>query len=122
MLQNESEVVIADNTGAKRGQIFRILKGSSAKKATIGDKVVVAIKDAAPSSTFKKGDTSWAVIVRTKKHVRRKDGTYVAFDDNAVALINKDGEALGKRIFGPVARELRDVGFKDLASLAEEVI
>lgn len=99
MLQNESEVIITDNTGAKRGQIFRILKGSSAKKATIGDKVVIAIKDASATSTFKKGETSHAVIVRTRKEIRRKDGSYIRFADNAVALINKDGEALGKRIF-----------------------
>lgn len=122
MLQNESEVIVADNTGVKRAQIFRILKGSSADKATVGDKVVVAFKDVAPSSSFKKGETSWAVIVRTRKGVRRKDGTSVSFDDNAVALINKDSEPLGKRIFGPVARELREMGFKDVASLSEEVL
>ena len=122
MLQTESEVVIADNSGAKIGQIIRILKGSTARKATLGDRVVIAIKSASPSSSFKKGDVSRAVIVRTKKEVRRKDGTYLRFDDNAVALINKDNERIGKRIFGPVARELREVGFKEIAILAEEVI
>lgn len=91
-------------------------------KATIGDRVKVAIKTASPSSSFKKGDTARAVVVRTKKEVRRKDGTYLRFDDNAVALIDEDDEPIGKRIFGPVAKELRDVGFKDVATLAEEVI
>ena len=122
MLQNESEVVITDNSGAKIGQIIRILKGSHAKKAGIGDKVVIAVKSASTSATIKKGDVSRAVIVRTKKEIRRKDGTYIRFDDNAVALINKDNEPLGKRIFGPVARELREKGLKDIATLAEEVI
>ena len=122
MLQTESAVIITDNTGAKTGQIIRILKGSTAKKATLGDRVVIAIKSASSGSSFKKGDVSRAIIVRTKKEVRRKDGSYIRFDDNAVALINKDNEPLGKRIFGPVARELRDVGFKEIASLAEEVI
>jgi large subunit ribosomal protein L14 len=83
---------------------------------------VIAIKSVSPTSTFKKGDVSRAIIVRTKKGVRRKDGSYLKFSDNAVALINKDNEPIGKRIFGPVARELRDAGFKDIASLAEEVI
>lgn len=126
MLQTESQVIIADNSGAKIGQIIRILKGSNAKKATIGDKVVIAIKDVASTSSFKKGDVSWALIVRTRKEIRRSDGTYVRFADNAVALIEKDpkGEikAVGKRIFGPVAKELRDKGYKHIATLAEEVI
>ena len=122
MLQTESEVIVADNTGAKSWQIIRILKGSTAKKATVGDRVVIAIKSVSTSSTFKKGDVARAVIVRTKKGVARKDGSYLKFADNAVAIINKDNEPLGKRIFGPVARELRDTGFKDVATLAEEVI
>ncbi len=122
MLQTESEVIIADNTGAKIWQIIRILKGSTARKATVGDRVVIAIKNVSTSSTFKKWDVSRAVIVRTNKGVARKDGSYLKFADNAVALINKDNEPVGKRIFGPVARELRDVGFKEIATLAEEVI
>jgi len=122
MLQTESEVVVADNTGAKIAKVIRVLKWSSGDKAVIGDRVVVAIQTVAPSSTFKKGDVSRAIVVRTKKWVRRTDGTYVKFADNAVALINKDNEPLGKRIFGPVAKELRDVGFKEVATLAEEVI
>lgn len=122
MLQTESEVVIADNTGAKIGQIIRILKGSTARKAGVGDRVVIAIKSVSTSSTFKKWDVARAVIVRTKKGVNRKDGSYLKFADNAVAIINKDNEPVGKRIFGPVARELRDVGFKEIATLAEEVI
>lgn len=122
MLQTESGVVIADNTGAKIGKIVRILKGSTGKKATVWDRVVIAIKTVSTTSTFKKGDVARAVIVRTKKGVRRPDGSYLKFSDNAVALINKDNEPLGKRIFGPVARELRDAGFKAIATLAEEVI
>lgn len=122
MIQTESEVIVADNTGAKTAQVIRILKGSTAKKAGLGDRVVVAIKSASSGSSFKKGDVSRGIIVRTRKEVRRKDGSYLRFDDNAIALINKDNEALGKRIFGPVAKELREKGFKEIASLAEEVI
>lgn len=122
MLQTESEVIIADNTGAKTGKVIAVLKWSSGKKATIGDRVVIAIKSVSTTSTFKKGDVARAVIVRTRKGVTRKDGSYLKFNDNAVALINKDNEPLGKRIFWPVARELRDVGFKDVATLAEESI
>lgn len=122
MLQTESGVIIADNTGAKTGQVIAVLKGSSGKKAGIGDRVKIAIKTASPSATIKKGETATAVIVRLKKEIRRKDGSYIRFDDNAVALINKDNEPIGKRIFGPVARELREKGFKDVATLAEEVI
>ena len=122
MLQTESEVIVADNTGAKLWQIIRILKGSSARKAGVGDRVVIAIKSVSTTSTFKKWDVARAVIVRTKKGVSRKDGSYLKFADNAVAIINKDNEPVGKRIFGPVARELRETGFKDVATLAEEVI
>lgn len=122
MLQNESGVIIADNTGAKSWQIIRILKGSTAKKATVGDRVVIAIKSVSTTSVYKKGDVARAIIVRTKKGVWRKDGSYLKFADNAVAIINKDNEPVGKRIFGPVARELREKGFKEIATLAEEVI
>lgn len=122
MLQTESEVVIADNSGAKQWKVIRILKGSTWKKAGVGDRVVIAIKSVSTTSSFKKGDVARAVIVRTRKGVTRKDGSYLKFNDNAVALINKDNEPIGKRIFGPVARELREAGFKDIATLAEEVI
>lgn len=125
MLKNESEVVIADNTGAKRGQIFRIFKGN-AKTATIGDRVMIAIKDALPTSAIKKGTTSQALIVRIAKEIRRKDGTYVRFGDNAVILMTKDAKGeikpIGKRIFGPVARELRQLGYKAITNMAEEVV
>ena len=122
MLQTESEVIIADNTGAKTGKVISILKGSSGKKGTIWDKVVIAIKSVTPASSFKKGDVAKAVIVRTKKWVTRKDWSLLRFNDNAVALVDKDNGPIWKRIFGPVARELREVGFKDVATLAEEVI
>lgn len=122
MLQTESGVIVADNTGAKTAQVIAVLKGSGGRKAGIGDRVKVAIKSASPSATIKKGEVATAVIVRLKKEIRRKDGTYIRFDDNAVALINKDNEPIGKRIFGPVARELREKGFKEVAALGEEVI
>ena len=126
MLWNESSVIVADNTGAKEGKIIRVLKGSNAKSASIGDVVVVAIKEASPDGTVKKGDVCKGVVVRTRKEVGRKDGSYIRFSDNAIALltISEKGEVkpLGKRIFGPVAMELRDKGFKAIATLAEEVI
>lgn len=122
MLQTESQVVIADNSWAKIGKVISILKGSSGKKGVIWDKVVLAIKTVSPSSSFKKGDVVRGVIVRTKKWVTRKDGSLLRFSDNAVALISKEWTPIGKRIFGPVARELRETGFKDVATIAEEVI
>lgn len=126
MLKNESSVVIVDNTWAKRWKIFRILKWSNAKTATIGDKVMIAIKDALPTSAIKKGTISQALIVRVAKEVTRKDGTYVRFGDNAVILMSKNekGEIkpIGKRIFGPVARELRQMGYKAITNMAEEVV
>ena len=126
MLKNESSVVIVDNTWAKRWKIFRILKWSNAKTATIGDKVMIAIKDALPTSAIKKGTTSQALVVRIAKEVTRKDGTYVRFGDNAVILMSKNekGEIkpIGKRIFGPVARELRQMGYKAITNMAEEVV
>ena len=122
MLQTESEVVIADNSWAKTGKVISVLKGSSGRKATIWDKVVIAIKSVSPSSSLKKGDVARAVIVRTRKGVTRKDWSLLRFNDNAVVLIDKDNGPVGNRIFGPVARELREVGFKDVATLAEEVI
>lgn len=126
MLKNESSVVIVDNTWAKKWKIFRILKWSSAKTATIGDRVMVAIKDALPTSAIKKGTTSQALIVRIAKEVARKDGTYVRFGDNAVILMSKDAKGeikpIGKRIFGPVARELRQMWYKNITNMAEEVV
>lgn len=126
MIQNESKVIITDNSGAKKGKVIRILKGSNAKSATIGDRVVIAIKEASSTSAVEKGWVSWAVIVRTKKEISRPDGTYIRFSDNAVVLVAKDQKweikPVGKRVFWPVAKELRDKGFKDIASQAEEVI
>lgn len=126
MLQNWSHVIIADNTWAKKAQIFRILKSSSATKATIWDTVVVAIKESAPTSTIKKWDVAKAVIVRMKKEISRKDGTYVRFSDNAVVLMSVDAKGemkpIGKRIFGPVSRDLKERGYKNITNMAEEVV
>ena len=121
MIQHETKVLVVDNSGAKEALVFGIIKGNS-KSATVGDVVNVAIKKVLPNGNLKKWDTSRAVIVRTVKEIRRKDGTYLRFGDNAVALISKEGKPLWKRIFWPVARELREKWFKDLASLADEVI
>ena len=119
-------VVIADNSGAKKGKIFRIYKGSSARRAQVGDRVMIAIKESTPGSSVKKGDVSQAIIVRVRKEIKRNDGTYIRFSDNAVALVTKNekGEIapVGKRIFGPVARELRNLGYRNLTNMAEEVI
>jgi large subunit ribosomal protein L14 len=112
MIQNESVVIVADNTGAKKAKVIRILKGSNARSATVGDLVVVAIKSASSTSSVPKGKVSWAVIVRTKKELARPDGTYIRFADNAVVLVAKDQKdevkSVGKRVFGPVAKELRE--------------
>jgi len=122
MIWNESKVVIADNTWGKIGKVIRVKKSSNAKYATVGDIVVVAIKKALPGWQVEEGDVVWWVVVRTTREIRRKDWTSIRFADNAVALINKDLEPRGKRIFGPVAREVREKGFRQLANLAEEVI
>lgn len=122
MLQTESKVKVADNTWAKVAKVIRVLKGSMWRRATIWDKVVVAIKSATPWGIVNKGEVSRAVVVRVAKETRRPDGTYLRFDDNAVALIDKDNNPRGKRIFWPVARELRDKGFYKLSTLAEEII
>lgn len=126
MIQNESSVIVTDNTGAKRAKVIRILKGSHARSATVGDRVVVAIQEATSTASVPKGKVSWAVIVRTKKEIARPDGTYIRFADNAVVLVAQDqkGEIkpVGKRVFGPVAKELRDKGYRDIATMAEEVI
>lgn len=126
MLKNESSVIIADNTGAKKWKIFRILKWSNAKTATVGDRVMIAIKDALPTSSIKKWDVAQALIVRIAKEIPRKDWTYVRFWDNAVILMSKDAKweikPIGKRIFGPVARELRQLWYKAITNMAEEVV
>ena len=122
MIQEETNLIVADNSGAKKVQCIRVLGGSDRKYATVGDTIVVSVKTAIPNGTVKKGEVSRAVIVRTKKEVRRKDGSYIRFDDNAAVLINAQNEPRGTRIFGPVARELRERQFMKIVSLAPEVI
>jgi large subunit ribosomal protein L14 len=122
MIQQESTVIVADNTGAKTAQVIRVLKGSTGKIATIGDIVVVAIKSATPSGQIAKASVQWWVVVRTRKEVRRNDWTYIRFDDNAIALVWKNKEPIWKRIFGPVAKELREKWFRTVAVIAEEII
>ena len=121
MLQTESRLKVADNTGAKEVLVIRVLGGTRRRYASVGDKIVVTIKDATPSGNAKKGQVSKAVVVRTKKAVRRKDGSYISFDDNACVLLNAAGEMRGTRVFGPVARELRDKEYMKIISLAPEV-
>ena len=122
MIQQESRLTVADNSGAKEALCIRVLGGTRARYARIGDKIIVSIKDALPSGTVKKGSVSPAVVVRTKKEIRRSDGSYIRFDDNAVVLINPQGELKGTRIFGPVARELREKQYMKIVSLAPEVL
>ena len=122
MLQQESIVRIADNSGAKRALIIRVLGGSKRRYASIGDRVIVAVKDALPDGTVKKGDVAKAVIVRTTRNVRRRDGSYIKFDENAAVIINDAGEPRATRIFGPVGRELREKKFMKIVSLAPEVL
>ncbi|HLL56196.1 MAG TPA: 50S ribosomal protein L14 [Myxococcaceae bacterium] len=122
MLQQESIIRIADNSGAKRALVIRVLGGSKRRYASIGDRVIIAVKDALPDGTVKKGDVATAVIVRTTSNVRRKDGSYIRFDENAAVIINDAGEPRATRIFGPVARELRDKRYMKIVSLAPEVI
>jgi large subunit ribosomal protein L14 len=122
MIQVQTYLNVADNTGAKKVQCIRVLGGSNRKYASLGDQIVITVKEAAPNATAKKGEVYRAVVVRAKKEVRRPDGTYIKFDDNAVVLLNKQGEPLGTRILGPVAREVRLKGFAKIASLAPEVI
>jgi len=121
MIQQESRLVVADNSGAKTCLCIRVLGGTSKRYATLGDIIVVAVKSVIPSSDIKKGIVSKAVIVRTKKEIRRQDGSYIRFDDNACVLLNNTGEIRGSRIFGPVARELRTTNMK-IISLAPEVL
>jgi large subunit ribosomal protein L14 len=121
MVQQESRLAVADNSGAKEVLVIRVLGGTRKRYASIGDKVVVTVKSAIPSGEVKKGTVSKAVVVRTKKEIRRGDGSYIRFDDNAVVLLNNLDEMRGTRIFGPVARELRDQYMK-IVSLAPEVL
>ena len=122
MIQEESYLKVADNTGAKEIHTIRVLGGSKRKYANIGDIIVASVRKAAPGGTVKKGDVVKAVIVRTKRGVRREDGSYVRFDENAAVIIKEDRNPKGTRIFGPVARELRDKEFMKILSLAPEVI
>lgn len=122
MLQMQSKLTVADNSGAKVAQVIKVLGGTHRRYAGIGDIVVVAIKEAIPTSTIKEGAVEKAVIVRVSKEYRRPDGTYIRFDDNACVIVDADGNPKGKRIFGPVARELRDMDFMKIVSLAPEVL
>ena len=122
MVQMQTYLNVADNSGAKRVQCIKVLGGSKRKTASIGDLVVVAVKVALPNAAIRKGDVRRAVIVRTSKEYRRPDGTYIRFDDNACVIIDESGAPLGKRIFGPVARELREADYMKIVSLAPEVL
>ncbi len=122
MIQQETVVKIADNSGAKKALVIRVLGGSKRRYARIGDIVVVAVKEALPDGTVKKGEVARAVVVRTRKEMRRKDGSYIRFDENAAVIINDAGEPRATRIFGPVGRELREKRFMKIVSLAPEVI
>ena len=122
MVQQESRLKVADNTGAKEVLTIRVLGGTKRRYARLGDKIVVTVKDATPNGTVKKGQVSIAVVVRTKKEVGRNDGFYIRFDENACVLVSQTGEMRGTRVFGPVARELRDKQFMKIVSLAPEVL
>jgi len=122
MIQQETKMTVADNTGAKQVLCIRVLGGSGRKVASLGDIIVVTVKQASPGSMVKKGDKSKAVVVRTRKEIRRKDGSYIRFDDNAAVLIDENFEPMGTRIFGPVARELREKNYMKIISMAPEVL
>jgi len=122
MVQQESRIAVADNSGAKEVLIIRVLGGTGKRYASIGDNIVVTVKNAIPSGNVKKGSVVRAVVVRTKKEIRRNDGSYIRFDDNACVLLSATGEMIGTRIFGPVARELRDKKYMKIVSLAPEVL
>ena len=122
MIQQESRCIVADNSGAKEVLCIRVLGGTKKRYASVGDKIVVTVKHAIPSGNVKKGTVSRAVVVRTKKELKRSDGSYIRFDDNAAVIINKEGNPRGTRVFGPVARELRDKNFTKIVSLAPEVL
>jgi large subunit ribosomal protein L14 len=122
MIQTESRLAVADNSGAKEVLCIRVLGGTKRRYASVGDKIVVTVKSAMPSGAVKKGQVAKAVVVRTKKEIRRQDGSYIRFDDNAVVILNQAGEMRGTRIFGPVARELRENNYMKIVSLAPEVL
>jgi len=122
MIQQESRLTVADNSGAKEVLCIKVLGGTRKRYASVGDRIIVTVKHALPSGNIKKGTVSKAVVVRTKKEIRRGDGSYIRFDDNAVVLLNNAGELIGTRIFGPVARELREKQFMKIVSLAPEVL
>tara|TARA_Y100001980_G_C14474810_1_gene254323 strand:- start:388 stop:756 length:369 start_codon:yes stop_codon:yes gene_type:complete len=122
MIQQETRLKVADNTGAKEILCFKVLGGSKRKYATIGDQVVITVKKALPGGMVKKGEVHRAVVVRTRKEINRKDGSLIRFDENAAVLLNSSGEPRGTRIFGPVARELRENGFMKIISMAPEVL
>jgi large subunit ribosomal protein L14 len=122
MIQQESRLNVADNSGAKEVLCIRVLGGTKRRYASIGDKIIVTVKNAIPSGNIKKGTVAKAVVVRTRKEIRRNDGSYIRFDDNAVVLLNNAGEMSGTRIFGPVARELREKQYMKIVSLAPEVL
>jgi large subunit ribosomal protein L14 len=122
MIQQESRLRVADNSGAKEVLCIRVLGGSKRRYASIGDQIVVTVKESAPGGNVKKGSVSRAVVVRVRKEIRRKDGSYIRFDDNAVVLLTANEEPRGTRIFGPVARELRDRDYMKIVSLAPEVL
>lgn len=122
MIQQETRLKVADNTGAKEVLCIKVLGGSGRKYASVGDVIVVTVKSAIPNGMVKKSDVTRAVVVRTRKEIRRKDGTYIRFDDNAAVLLTGQGEPRGTRIFGPVARELREGGYMKIISMAPEVL
>ncbi len=122
MIQQETRLTVADNTGAKEVLCFKVLGGTRRRYASVGDLIVVTVKQAVPNGQVKKGDISWAVVVRTRKEIRRKDGSYIRFDENAAVLVDKNGEPKGTRIFGPVARELREKKYMRIVSMAPEVL
>ncbi|MGA2090731.1 MAG: 50S ribosomal protein L14 [Endomicrobiales bacterium] len=122
MIQERTILTVADNSGARKVRCFRVLKGMKRRYASLGDTIVASVQDAIPNGAIKKGEVVKAVIVRTVKEVRRPDGTYIKFDDNAAVVINDEGEPKGTRIFGPVARELRDKNYLKIISLAPEVV
>ena len=122
MIQTESVVEVADNSGAKKLKTIKVLGGSKRRYASVGDVIVVSVREALPNGKVKKGDIARAVVVRTKKEIRRADGTYIRFDNNSAVLVDKQGEPIGTRIFGPVARELRAKSYMRIVSLAPEVL
>lgn len=122
MIQQESQLKVADNTGAKRVKCFKVIGGSKRRYATVGDIIICSVRDAEPDSSVKKGEVVRAVIVRTRRYIRRPDGSWLRFDSNSCVLIDEKGNPKGTRIFGPVAREVRDRGYVKISSLAPEVI